>query len=109
VALYGEKEKLLPFLKVSSTNVIEENKVGCYLTHCINKNKFFVPINYSTQTKLDWLAGYVDADGCINKSKRGNTSIQIVSVNLPFLREVQLMLTTLGVVTNIKFQRAAGE
>jgi hypothetical protein len=47
------------------------------------------------------LEGYCDADGCINKNNDA-TSIQIASINKKFLQDVQLMLTTLGVHTNIR-------
>jgi ribonucleotide reductase beta subunit family protein with ferritin-like domain len=108
VKLYGEKTNLLPHLKVSSTRV-DGNDLCCYLTRCVNKPKFFVPINYSQETKLRWLEGYVDADGCIKTSAKGDTAIQAGSVELDFLKEVQLMLTTLGVLSNIRLNREESE
>lgn len=103
ICLYGDKRKLLPYMNVS-TCVDRDNKYHCYLTNCINKLKYFVPINYSIETKLRWLEGYVDADGCINSSKKKFTSIQITSIESQFLKNIQLMLTTLGVHTNIRLQ-----
>ena len=103
VMLYAEKQKLLPYLDVSTANPnISLGKTGCYLTNKINKDKYIVPFNHSIKTRLEWLAGYVDADGCIAKSKSGATSIQTVSVNYKFLTDVQLMLTTLGVKSNVR-------
>ncbi len=103
VKLYnkGGKKELLPYLSVSSVRE-DGDDICCYLTNCINKNKFEVPINYSIATKLRWLEGYVDADGCTNTSAKGNTAIQICSINHEFLKNVQLMLTSLGVISNIK-------
>jgi hypothetical protein len=86
--LYGEKQALLPFLEVSSINPNPILKrTACYLTHKINKPKFFVPVNYSTKTKLEWLAGLLDADGCVNNSTKGLSAIQLGSINLNFLQE----------------------
>lgn len=106
IDLYGEKQKLLPYLEVSSINPRPEyKKTTCYLTHKINKDKFVVPINYSTKTKLEWLAGYVDADGCVNNSAKGFSAIQIVCINYTFLQDVQLMLSTMGISSNIKVNK----
>jgi ribonucleoside-diphosphate reductase beta chain len=109
ISLYGEKQKLIPYLEVSTINPVPHlNKTSCYITHKINKDKFVVPINYSTKTKLEWLAGMVDADGCTHASlKSGITSIQIGSIHLPFLKDIQLMLTTLGVGCNIRKNKEA--
>ena len=76
VKLYGGKAELLPHLVVSSSR-IDGDGISCYLTNCINKPKYFVPINYSIDTRTKWLEGYVDADGCTNTSEKGDTAIQI--------------------------------
>lgn len=108
VTLYGEKQKLLPYLEVSSICPEESrNRTNCYLTNKINKDKYVVPINYSIKTKLDWLAGYVDADGCIKKSKKGLTTIQVGSINKEFLMNIQLMLNTIGIHGNIRKNKVA--
>lgn len=65
--------------------------------------KFAVPINAETQNKLEWLAGLCDA--CATVSKNGDDDfLQIASVQLEFLRDVKLMLQTLGVQTYIHNQ-----
>ena len=56
----------------------------------INKDKFVVPINYSVDVKLRWLEGFCDSDGCIN------------FINQDFIKNIQLLLTTLGVNSNIE-------
>lgn len=102
IALYGEKQNLLSYLEVSSINPQPKHKkTTCYLTNKINKDKFFVPINYSTKTKLEWLAGLLDADGCTNKSANGLTAIQLGSIDMTFLKNVQLMLSTIGIDVKI--------
>jgi ribonucleotide reductase beta subunit family protein with ferritin-like domain len=107
VYLYDKKRELLNNFKYDSIQV-SENKVGFYITKYINKNKFEVPINYSIEIRLRWLEGYVDADGCVNLSpKKDSTSIQIVSINKVFLQDVQLLLTTLGIISSIKLNQKA--
>ncbi len=109
VLLYHEKQSLLPYLEVSTVCPNpEQNRTRCQITGKINKDKFVVPINYSVKTRVDWLSGFVDADGCVNKSNKGATSIQISSVEPDFLKDIQIMLTTLGVKTNISKVRDAG-
>lgn len=108
VCLYGEKQALLPYLEVSSIRPDpKSNKTDCYLTHKVNKDKYTVPINYSVKTKLNWLAGYADADGCVKRSKKGLTAIQLGSINKEFLQDIQLMLTTLGIHGNIRKNKDA--
>jgi len=106
IDLYGEKQRLLPYLEVSSINPLPQyNKTSCYLTHKINKDKFYVPINYSTKTKLEWLAGYVDADGCVKNSAKGFSAIQIGSINYTFLQDIQLMLSMIDISSNIRVNK----
>jgi len=87
-------KKALPYLDTSS-----------YITNQINKEKYFVPLNYSINTKLRWIEGLFDADASINASKNGYTSIQYTSVNYEFIKQVQLLLSTLGVYSNMKCVR----
>lgn len=104
IVLYGGKKNLLPYLKHKSHSSEEaHDRIRFYITDFINKPKFEVPINYSLETKLRWLEGYSDADGCIclNKQK-DSTSIQLTSINLHFLKDVQLMLTTMSITTTLK-------
>jgi len=109
IYLYDKKRELLPHFRYKSTS-IQGNAIKFYITDFINKPKFEVPINYSIETKLRWLEGYVDADGCINLNQRkDSTSIQAVSINYQFLRSVQILLTTLGVNTNIKIMHKSRE
>ena len=104
IQLYGEKQKLLKYLSVSSNkegNVVGD-KIRCYITGEINKKKYFVPMNYSIETKLRFLEGLFDADACVNKNKKGTaTNIQFSSSNLRFIKDVQLLLETLGIQSKI--------
>ena len=108
ITLYHEKQGLIPYLSVSSINPQPAlKKTTCYLTHKINKDKFIVPVNYSTKTKLEWFAGLIDADGCVKHNKSGLTAIQLASINKPFLKEIQLMLSTMGIHSNIRKNKDA--
>lgn len=107
VTLYDPSKKaLLPYLATSSYSMNnKQGKIVCYLTNQINKEKFFVPLNYSIKTKLRWIEGLFDADACINPSEQGYTSIQYSSTNYEFITQVQLLLSTLGVYSSIKCVR----
>jgi ribonucleoside-diphosphate reductase beta chain len=107
ISLYDSSKKaLLEHLSISSYSFEnKQNKIICYLTDKINKDKFYTPLNYSIKTKLEWLAGLFDADACVSKSKKGNTAIQYTSINYEFIKNVQLILTTIGVNSSIKCVR----
>ena len=109
IYLYDKKRELLPHFTYNSLSE-RDNCYKFYITEYINKPKFEVPINYSIETRLRWLEGYVDADGCVNlNTQRDSTSIQITSINYHFLKDLQLLFTTLGVLTNIKIMHEARE
>lgn len=58
------------------------------------KDKKFVPdASYSVKSRLEWLAGMVDSDGCSTK----DGSIQISSIDKEFLMNIKFMLNTLGI------------
>ena len=99
VSLYGEKIKLLEFLNYRSHGEIKDNKLNVTLTEHL-EDKFFVPINYSLKSKLDWLAGYADADGSISRNGT-NESLQISSIHKKFLIDVKLMLQTCGISSKV--------
>jgi len=107
IHLYGIKKELLNFFNYDS---IQENekRISFYVHKYINKEKYEVPINYNIDTRLRWLEGLCDSDGCINlNSTKDATSIQISSIHFKFLQDVQLLLTTLGIISNIKLNHKA--
>jgi len=64
--------------------------------------KFDIPsYTCSLQTKLDWFAGYCDADGTIAKNG-DNEQLQVSSTNHEFLKNVKLFLQTCGVNAKVK-------
>ena len=97
IILFDEKRKLKDYLDF---NVFNEKRYMVRLKNNL-KPKYTIPINYSLDTKLRWLEGYVDGDGCCNYSKNKKASIQVTSINLEFIKNIQLMLSTMGCSCNI--------
>lgn len=101
IQLCGSKKQLFPFLHRSEKSNPEgkEDKYG-NISFSIPKEdieqKFFVPINYNLKSKLKWLEGYLDANGCTDAK-----SIQVTSIEKQFLLQIQLMLTTIGIQSNL--------
>lgn len=99
---YGDKKYLKDRCGDIFHNFYEQDNHNRWYGHTrALKEKFFVPdCSYTIQSRLDWLAGLLDADGtvCVN----GNTqSYQLGSVEPEFLKEVQMMLQTLGVKSKV--------
>lgn len=102
IDLYGEKQKLVNEIDgvVSWTTYEPSDRMRAYVKGL--KDKFFVPgANYTVESRLNWLAGFVDADGTIARNGT-NESLQMTSIEYEFMREVQLMLQTLGVTSKIQ-------
>ena len=86
-----------------------DNGVLLYLIGKIENKDYFVPINYNKEIRLRWLEGLIDSVGCVNVNfARKMATIQIASSNHIFIKDVQLLLSTLGVQANIKFKRSVG-
>jgi ribonucleoside-diphosphate reductase alpha chain len=97
VSLYGEKIDLLQYLDYRTHGEIDKtnNKLNVSLVLDLEE-KYFVPINYSLKSKMDWFSGYCDADGCIARNG-DNESLQIVSIEFDFLKKIRYMLQTCGI------------
>jgi ribonucleotide reductase beta subunit family protein with ferritin-like domain len=65
----------------------------CGTDKFLNK-KFIVPINYSLKTKLSWLEGICDGNDNMD-------AIELVSYDNEFIQKIQLMLSTIGILSNI--------
>jgi len=64
--------------------------------------KFDTPSHFcSLKDKLDWFAGYCDADGTISKNGE-NEQLQVASINKEFLENIKLLLQTCGINPKIK-------
>lgn len=105
LSLYGEKKDLVQYLSVRTMTGIEDasGRLNTQLPLDL-KQKFDVPANTSIKCRLDWLAGYLDADGSICRDG-SNESIQVTSIEYGFLKNVQSMLVTLGVQSKLNQSR----
>lgn len=108
ISLYGEKKNLVQFLDIQKDNGEDSNGRRNIVLSQELANKFDVPLNSSIKTKLDWLAGYLDGDGTISRNGT-NESIQAVSIEFEFLKNIQLLLQTLGVESKIAPMAEAGD
>ena len=106
ITLYGEKQNLLKYMDYRYSNESEKT-ITAVLEYDLEK-KFVVPINYSTETKIRWLEGLVDGDGCL-VNNNGSYGIQISSIHKEFLTDVFYMLQTLGIESTIHLMRKAGK
>ena len=95
---YDTKTESFPYQKYASYQEYKAQIRLYIITKRINKPKFTVPINYSKDVRLEWFAGLLDAAGRLAEDSFG---VQLSSINLTFLQDVQLLLTTLGVQTKI--------
>lgn len=110
VYLYGEKRLLSEeFSKYEHTYYIKQEDQDREVFHMTNlKDKYFVPCeNFSIDSRLEWLAGWLDADGCVYRNG-DNQQLTGSSVEKEFLLEVQRMLQTLGVSAKLNEATEAG-
>lgn len=97
IYLYGEKKELSYKFQDGSPWYIGDQQDRIYKHYQTLMPKFFVPANYySIKSRLEWLAGWLDADGCVYRNGE-NQQVVGASVEFEFLKQVQLMLQTLGV------------
>lgn len=99
IYLYGEKDVYRDYVEdyVGRTMRDNANRLEVEIPRNMLESKYFVPTaEYTIKERLDWFAGYLDGDGTVARNGV-NESLQCASTNEGFLREVQLMLQTLGV------------
>lgn len=102
IPLHKPKHMLLPHIEARFASG-QETAQGV-LNLCLPLDlaeKFAVPVNATLDNKLLWLAGYMDGDGTVARNG-ANESLQLPSVNKPFLQQIQLMLQTMGVLSKIQ-------
>lgn len=72
------------------------------------REKYFVPdARYSVQSRLAWLAGWLDGDGTVYRNG-DNEALVGTSTDLGFLKRVQYLLQTLGVQAKVTLGKEAG-
>jgi ribonucleotide reductase alpha subunit len=97
--LYGKKKALLervatPLCRVRKGS--SSDRFSVLHDKSEIKAKYEVPLGRSLKTRLEWLSGLLDADGCVARNGL-NQSLQLASTNRDFLTDLSLMLNTLGV------------
>ena len=105
VYLYGDKQKLLDHIEKRSYTIDENSKrINILLPVDLNE-KFAIPSHFcSIKDKLDWFAGYCDADGSICKNGE-NEQLQVSSINKEFLEHIKLLLQTCGINPKVKLSQ----
>lgn len=105
--LYGKKKELISLFPNCGIHYQADcqDRIEVVLPEIWDKT--FVPdANYTIASRLNWLAGLLDSDGCVNSQ---DGSLAIVSVNRSFLEETKLMLSTLGIASCLSVLREAGK
>lgn len=110
IYLYGDKKNLYQYIEYEKFyDQTESSNRYCLQiskdTEWMN-DKFWIPNeSFTIQTRLAWLAGYIDSDGTLNSSEG---SIAISSINQQHLYNLKIMLTTLGINSTIGIANQAG-
>lgn len=101
IYLYGEKRKLRSEFPDGGKWTVQENQDREYTHYKDLEEKYFVPMsNFTIDDRLEWFAGICDSDGTIARNG-DNQSLQLASTNEKFLKNILLMLQTLGVNARI--------
>jgi ribonucleoside-diphosphate reductase alpha chain len=101
--LYGPKRTLVHRLDTTAIWKEWNGRIGVtFPDHILEKT--FVPFHWSEQSKLNWLAGLLDSDGCEVRNKN-SSGIQLGSIDKEFLLNIRKMLTTLGVQAKVTRMR----
>lgn len=103
IYLYGEKMNLYPYMVYDKLydHTDTSNRLSLRIPEDAQwmNDKFWIPNeSFTIETRLNWLAGYIDSDGCLN-DKGG--SISISCINKDHLQQLKLMLSTLGINSTI--------
>jgi len=104
IKFYDDKRCCIPFCDT----INQRGDDGTSITYSVNvkRPKHFVPDgSFSLKDRLDWLAGIIDSDGCINSQ---DGAISISSINRDFLLNIKYMLNTLGATGVIALMHEAG-
>ena len=100
IDLYGEKNLLVPYLKGRLIGNYSDTQNRHRFSISDSYTKFEVPTRYSIESKIKWLEGLCDSDGTL--CRNGDTqSVQIGSIEKEFLKEIHLMLQTLGIQSKV--------
>jgi ribonucleoside-diphosphate reductase alpha chain len=101
--LYHNKKDLLPYVNYIFKYKTNEkyNRIRVRLPDDM-EDKFYVPLTENIEQKLLWFAGYCDGDAC---TTYGGKNIQLSSIEKEFLKNIQLMLQTMGINSKINIMQ----
>jgi ribonucleotide reductase alpha subunit len=105
--LYVYKPKEMCLERIQNKKLVKWEENNNRYRVILNKtplSKNFVPLDYSVNSKLEWLSGLFDGDG--TELKEGG--LQLVSINRDFLTNLQKLLSTLGIQCKVLFANKAG-
>jgi len=105
LSVYKPKEMCIPRLNIKTCKWRDSN--GRFNVKLKDQpcSKSLVPFEYNLKSKLEWLSGLFDGDGC--ELKEGG--LQLVSVNHDFIYDLQKMLSTIGIQSKITLANEAGD
>ena len=99
--LYEPKYSVESFMNIRQIGNEYINIVGvkrkCFRMNFDFKDKSYIPFEADIKSRLSWLSGVLDSDGC--ELKEGGA--QIGSVDKQFLLNIQKLLTTCGVHSKV--------
>ena len=109
IYLYDNKRELVSHIECRMDPIHEEQnkRIVVSLPGDIAEKYEVPPATCSLKTKLEWFAGYCDADGTISINGT-NEQLQVASINHEFLINVKLMLQTCGINPKIKLSKPDG-
>jgi ribonucleoside-diphosphate reductase alpha chain len=109
IYLYDNKRELVSHIECRLDPIHEEQnkRIVVTLPGDIAEKYEVPPATCSLKTKLEWFAGYCDADGSISINGT-NEQLQVASINHEFLTNVKLMLQTCGINPKIKLLKPDG-
>lgn len=109
IYLYGDKRKLRGEFPDGGKWTVQDKQDREYTHYQDLEAKYFVPMsNFTLDTRLEWFAGICDSDGTISRNG-SNQSLQLTSTNSDFLKQIVLMLQTMGVNARIGKNSPGGE
>lgn len=104
--VYDTKRMCLNRLSVRKTAENDgQHRLRCYPSFDKRPKEYVPTCEWNIESRLNWLAGLVDGDGCSLTS----AGIQISSNDERFLKKVQKMLTTVGVISKVSLSRVSGK
>lgn len=103
--LYGDKRNLGDIFSDFGCEVRAGNERDTVKTPKVLSKKIVPGVGDSIEYRLEYLAGLLDSDGCINSP---DGSVAITSIDKDFLIRVSQMLNTLGCHTYISLMRDGG-